>query len=367
MENLAHTLLGLALAKAGLERATPLATTTLIISSNLPDIDVLVRLRGTLAYLEHHRGFTHSLIGLAVLAGVLTLLLVYFDRKFRLRRDAFRRPIRPIRIFWIAYLGGLGHTFMDFTNSYGARPFLPFSDRWVYGDITFVVDPWIWLILGSAVVWLTATGASRIVFWVAIAIAASLIMAFALREPYPALPVSIPASIRVIWFAGLALIITGAVLGWRRAGAALARYSLLVLAIYYGGMWIAKQSALEQAATSSPVEATTSMAVWPTPANPLLWQSVATTNDSVYNRSIDLTGDQSEWQQGAVLDPKFVEALRRSYEGSKFLRFARYTSASVTERPDGYTIELRDLRFDLRLNAEIDSDLIVQSAVVKWF
>ncbi|HXU09913.1 MAG TPA: metal-dependent hydrolase, partial [Blastocatellia bacterium] len=66
MDNLTHTLLGLSIAKAGLERATPLATTTLVISSNLPDVDVLGRLRGgTLGYLEYHRGFTHGFVGLA--------------------------------------------------------------------------------------------------------------------------------------------------------------------------------------------------------------------------------------------------------------------------------------------------------------
>jgi inner membrane protein len=75
MENLAHTLFGLALAKAGLERTTPLATTALVISSNLPDADVIVRVRGITSYLEHHRGLTHSLVGLVVLALALSFLL----------------------------------------------------------------------------------------------------------------------------------------------------------------------------------------------------------------------------------------------------------------------------------------------------
>ena len=28
---------------------------------------------------------------------------------------------------------------------------MPFSDRWFYGDTLFIVDPWLWLILGGAV------------------------------------------------------------------------------------------------------------------------------------------------------------------------------------------------------------------------
>ncbi len=39
MEPLAHTLTGACLAEAGLKRATPLATATLLIAVNLPDID----------------------------------------------------------------------------------------------------------------------------------------------------------------------------------------------------------------------------------------------------------------------------------------------------------------------------------------
>src|SRR5215208_4145855 len=98
MENFAHTLLGLSLAKAGLERATPLATTALVISSNLPDIDVLMRFGdGTADYLEYHRGFTHGFVGTAVLALILTLALTYLDRKFRLRGDLRRRPVKPLR------------------------------------------------------------------------------------------------------------------------------------------------------------------------------------------------------------------------------------------------------------------------------
>src|ERR1044071_8487866 len=104
MENLAHTLLGLSLAKAGLERATPLATTALVISSNLPDVDVISRINGNVSYLEYHRGFTHGFVGLALLAAALTIVLVFVDRRFRLRRDLFRRPLRPMRIFWLACL-----------------------------------------------------------------------------------------------------------------------------------------------------------------------------------------------------------------------------------------------------------------------
>ena len=367
MENFSHTLLGLSLAKAGLERATPLATTALIISSNLPDIDNLTWLfGGTVSSLEHHRGFTHAFLGIGVLAASLTLALTFLDRRFRLHSDPFRRPLRPLRIFMLSCLGGLGHTWMDFTNAYGVRPFLPFSGQWFYGDLVFIVDPWIWLILGSGAVWLTTTDAARSFVWVVVGIIASLIVALALRAPAEQLA-AIPGIARVIWFCGLALILAGALFGWRRAGPKLARYSLFVLGLYYCGMWMAHQSAVKQAQTSAPDANITWLAAWPTPANPLLWQAAATTDDSVYISDVNLVTKQSEWHELNKLDPKFIEPLRQSAEARAFLDFLRCGSAEVEEEPDGYTLSLRDLRFNVRMVVEMDRNLSVRSTDVRWF
>ena len=369
MENLAHTLLGLSFAKGGLERATPLATTALVISSNLPDIDVFSRLEGgTVSYLQYHRGFTHGFVGLAILAAGLTLALMFIDRRFRLRRDLFRRPLRPVRIFFLAYLGGLGHTFMDFTNVYGVRPLVPFSNRWLYGDLAFVVDPWIWLILGSAVVWLTTTDAARTLLWLVIGIILSLVVALALRHPYDSQALTVPAAARVIWFVGVAVVVAGTIFRWGHIGERLARYSLFVLALYYCGMWMAHQSAMKEAHNSLKAGGVTLMAVWPAPANPLLWQAAAKTSDAVYTRNIDLSNRQGEWLELPVLDPKLTEVLRSSNDARVFLDFMRYGTANVEVRPDGTTVvALHDLRFNLRMRVEIDREMTVTSTEVRWF
>ena len=339
MENLAHTLLGLSFAKGGLERATPLATTALVISSNLPDIDVLSRVvgAGTGSYLEYHRGFTHGFVGLAILAAALTVALMFVDRRFRLRRDPFRRPLRPVRIFFLAYLGGLGHAFMDFTNVY-------------------------------AVVWLTTTDAARTFFWLVIGVIAALVVALALRHPYDSQMLTVPATARVIWFGGLAIIVVGTLFRWGRTGERLARYSIFVLALYYCGMWMTHQSALKEAQNSLRVSGVTSMAVWPAPANPLLWQAAAKTGDAVYTRNINLSDREEQWRELPVLDPKLAEALRRSNEARSFLDFMRYGTSSVEERADGTTVvAIRDLRFDLRMRAELDRELNVTFVEVRWF
>ena len=370
MDNVTHTLFGLCLSKAGLERTTPLATSALVIASNLPDLDTVTRLGGALSNLEYHRGLTHSLFGLAVLAVCLTFGLVFLDNRFR-TRDPFRRPIRPWRVFWLAYLGGLCHVFMDFTNSYGLRPLIPFSDRWFYGDMVFIADPWIWLILGSAAVWLTATKPMRIVAWLAVGTALGLAVVY-FREPPGMLlvpPPRISSVVRVIWFTGLGIVILGGIFGWRRAGPKLARYALIFLSLYYGGMWLARQSAVDRVRDSLPKDQVVSLSVWPAPGNPLHWQGVVKTKDALYERNVSLGGESGppQWIALPLLDPRFLEALQQSRNVRVFLDFARYVSAEVEERPEGYTLLLRDPRFPLRMNVRLNSELAVEGAEFHWF
>jgi inner membrane protein len=58
---------------------------------------------------------------------------------------------RPAFGAWLScILVILSHLLLDWTNVYGIRMLLPFSDRWLRLDITNVVDPVIWLILAVA-------------------------------------------------------------------------------------------------------------------------------------------------------------------------------------------------------------------------
>jgi hypothetical protein len=133
-------------------------------------------------------------------------------------------------------------------------------------------------------------------------------------------------------------------------------------------MWMGHQSAMREAQNSLKVGGVTSMAVWPAPANPLLWQAAAQTGDSVYVRNVNLSDREEQWRELPALDPKLADALRRSNEARTFLDFMRYGTANVEQRADGTTIvALRDLRFDLRMRAELDRDMTVKSVEVRWF
>ena len=109
------------------------------------------------------------------------------------------------------------------------------------------------------------------------------------------------------------------------------------------------------------------MSVWPAPANPLFWQAAAKSSDAAYTRNIDLSDRHDQWRELPALDPKLADALRQSGDARVFLDFMRYGTAEIQERVDGTTVALRDLRFDLKLRVELDREMTVTSAEVKWF
>ena len=80
MDNVTHTLFGLALAKTGLERSTPKATLALLIGANLPDLDLLAWFGGHISYLNYHRGLSHALPGLLCEAFLLAAILLVAHR-----------------------------------------------------------------------------------------------------------------------------------------------------------------------------------------------------------------------------------------------------------------------------------------------
>jgi inner membrane protein len=146
LDNLCHSLVGMALGRAGLANRTPLAMSTLVIANNLPDIDVGVFATSTLA-MSFRRGWTHGVLAQATLPIALTGAMLLYDRYYRKKTSPSDRA-NAGQLLLLSYIGVLLHVFMDFTNSYGVRLLMPFSDRWFYGDALYIVDPWLYLFLG---------------------------------------------------------------------------------------------------------------------------------------------------------------------------------------------------------------------------
>jgi inner membrane protein len=139
--------------RAGLNRKTALATLTLTLAAEAPDLDILGRFGGPAFGFAHHRGFTHSFLGVPIDA-VAVVAFVYLI--WRLRGRKLKNLAQPPRwglLYLYACLAGLSHILLDFTNNYGVRPFWPFYEKWYSWDIVFIVEPVIlgFLVLGLIV------------------------------------------------------------------------------------------------------------------------------------------------------------------------------------------------------------------------
>lgn len=150
MDNVTHAFLGAAMAECAVPRnASPAARTVFmsvgVIAANAPDVDLFYNglIEQPLGYLLHHRGHSHTLPGLAVLGLVIWCSLRLWPRG--------RLAVRGME----ARLGALvavalaSHLLADTANSYGTHLWYPLSSGWVYGDAVFVLEPWLWAMLGA--------------------------------------------------------------------------------------------------------------------------------------------------------------------------------------------------------------------------
>ncbi len=152
MEPITHFLTGACLGRAGFNRKTALATATMTLAAEAPDLDVFGTFKDPVFGFAHHRGFTHSFLGIALVSALVVGFLYLI---WRLRGRKIKDPNLPPRwglLFGFAYLAGLSHILLDFTNNYGVRPFWPFLEKWYSWDIVFIVEPVILVMLAAGLI-----------------------------------------------------------------------------------------------------------------------------------------------------------------------------------------------------------------------
>src|SRR3989442_1539912 len=292
MDNLTHSLIGLVASKAGLEKLSPGTTTLCVLAANAPDSDILVLIfGGRWAFLHHHRGITHSIAGTAALALILPLVFYAVDLLLsRIRGTTVRVKLRGLII--ASLLVTATHPLMDWTNNYGVRLLLPLNPRWFYGDFVFIIDPFLWLILGGAAFLLTSKTRKHIILWVVIALVPSYLV---LVGPGGPALLANEALIRLLWVAAMIVVVTlyrrqiGGRLGPRIALGALA-----VATIYCGGLAAIHAVVLRQAKMEAlgiahrNTEQLLKVAAMPTVANPTAWVCVMETDRAAYKFNLSL-------------------------------------------------------------------------------
>jgi inner membrane protein len=311
-------LTGACVSRAGLNRKTALATLTLTLAFEAPDIDSAIYFWGGITGLQHHRGITHSLIGAPFMAAGVTAL-VYGIHRWRSSRQkadvqgpasgTLPRLLPNWKLLYVyALLGSLLHLFQDFTNNYGIRPFAPFNEKWYAWDIVFIVDP---IMLAAMLLALVLPG----------------LMALVTEEIGSKKP-----QFRGRGAAILALLCLAAV--------------ILVRGIEHRRAVTALNSRIYR--NEEPVRAS----AFPQPINPLSWNGVVETQDFFYMAPVDSGSGDVDPQNMAVVRFKPEEtpvtlAAKKSRLGQVYLDWARYPLVT-TEKLEGgrYQVEFEDLRFE---------------------
>jgi inner membrane protein len=298
MDPFTHTVVGLTAAKAGLGRLSPLATTVCVMSASSPDCDVIVGIvSDRWNYLHHHRGITHSILGVLALSVVLPSIVYGLARLIAAIRR--RKPRVQYRGLVLASLIVTAtHPLLDWTNNYGLRPLLPWSGRWFYGDLAFVVDPFILLVVGGAAFLATSDRWPKIVLWSVLA-AAIVGLSFVVRSrPHPD-QLSVNA-VRAILLSGIAvLIVVRIFLSSRAREKGIAMIALASVVFYLGGLAFLQRAAYRQAEgvsesiASNKNERFSRVAAMPMLASPFTWTCVAETDKAIYRFIVRVGGASS--------------------------------------------------------------------------
>jgi inner membrane protein len=349
MDPLTHTLFGANLAATRLGQKSRFASSALVVGANFPDLDVLAELVSDDASVGFRRGWTHGLPAHVVLPFVLTGILMLIDRW---RPDAGRRFDRR----WILILSTIGiwtHPFLDWLNTYGMRWLMPFSGKWSYGDAVFIMDPWLWLVLGLA--WLLgrrATWRLGIAFGAIVGLIANVVAGRSTEY--------IPVVVGVAAVLGVALLLPP-VRGKHRLSA-----GALALSCAYIAMRLviseASEATVERELGRSGVGAVQTVMVSPDPIDPLKWGFVARSGD-VYRFG------RWHWMgRRFVLSPERVPVAKDSpaWKAARahpsirgFMTWVRFPSYEIEYTPTETRVYITDARRFSRGRGGFGSTVVV--------
>ena len=247
------------------------------------------------------------------------------------------------------------HPLLDWTNNYGIRFFLPWSGRWSYGDLVFIVDPYLWLILGGATFLLSAKTKSGKAVWAVLAAVLTFLMVTS-----PGGGFSSPRVVTWFWIAAIVILIvlfvTGAAQRW---GNKITFASIGLVLVYWSFLAYAHSRALANgheiaSRLMTPRGETVSrLAAMPTLADPLNWDCVFETDRATYRFRLFLLGDKNP-SSGVVRYEKpsgelaeVMQSVSQQRPARVFLGFARFPVAQLSD-PNCTTqtlVQLADLRY----------------------
>lgn len=341
MEPVTHFLTGACLARAGFNRKAAYATLAMTLAAEMPDVDTLWGFRGPVAAFQHHRGITHTFIGLPF-EGLVVIVAVWLVHRRRLRRaeaasavasatsldptdQPMERPLTAAPVRWgllygFVLIALLSHILLDWTNNYGVRPFFPFNPRWYAGSFVFIFEPVLF--------------AALLIGLVAPALFGLIGGEVGARRPV----------FRGRGWAIFALVATVALWGWREVE-------------HDAAVQLASTAAYGPSALGAEVLRVTAS---PYPGNPYRWHTVAETPDFYQIATVDSFRSTigTDPEQDIFYKPAVTPAMLaadRSWLGQAYLDWSSWPLVAeigpsvpvdaAPGTPDWTAVSFRDLRF----------------------
>ena len=358
MDPLAHSLLGAALARTRLGRDRPLAMPVLVIAANAPDIDIVAYFWSSDAALGFRRGLTHGPIGLAILPLLVAWMVWVLGKRWREPPGAIARAgFAPLVA--LSYLAMLTHPVLDWLNTYGVRFLYPFDRRWFYGDTLFIVDPWVWLVLGAGVALSQPPGVAGSGRRANLALAGLTVVTTALL-----LATAQSGTAKALWFAGVGAIVAVRIAGmpWAEHGRHLAASACVVVFVLYAVVAVAGARAARTIVRDSLAEPIERWMVGPLPLSPARREVVVETpTDLTYGRFRWFGQPRYEW--GGWIRPRplpspVLDAALRDPSISGFVGWVRFLWVEIDEQPDRWEVHLMDARYTLERGARFGSVMV---------
>ncbi|GGF80223.1 metal-dependent hydrolase [Alteromonas lipolytica] len=344
MDPFTHTFAGGLLASGGLRKVTPLAAAALLIGANIPDVDIVVSLMGEQASVAHRRGWTHGVLAWVVLPLILSAgLMLFANIRARIKPATTIEPS-----FWpllgLSLLAVLSHPLLDWLNNYGVRLLMPFDNRWFYGDTLFVLDPWVWLLLGGGYCYATSARRWQQLMWAVFWVVSSAVVCLN--------NFSTTATI-VVWFIGLSSLLTLRIFVPGITPSSVARLALILGVGYIIINDIVSRFAAARVADEMAARGLGDVAdimVAPVPANPFAGNVVVEFEDHyrlgawhwLNNPHLSL---KDEALTASMQDVR-VQAAAKALAARRFLMWSRYPYATVTSGAEGgFQVQFDDARY----------------------
>lgn len=317
------------------------------LASVVPDADVLAGLltNNQLAELTAHRAFTHSLLGVAVMAPLLALLLWRFTRDKNYKR-----------LLGQVMLGLLWHLFTDLSTSWGTQVFYPFNRDRVVWDWLFIIDFYFsaFLLLPQLVAWTYRERAGALrrggLLWAFLAGFAALVI----RLASPFFGVSFQWGLLALLAGLLAAIFLAPALrdwGFRQSRAAFCRIGVAVFAAYIGVCIVSHALAvrrLEQFIASAEFRpGVQALAAIPQPLSPFRWSGLILTSAGVYQSWFSVLEAAPPTYAFFPSDNNDYVARAQEVPAAKtYLWFARFPVARYRAEGGQHIVEWTDRRFN---------------------